>query len=164
MVDTDTTQTAAPRPDGRGVTPSKCRVLFLCTGNSARSQMAEAWLRHYAGDVFDVFSAGTEPRPEVHPLAVRTMADAGVDISGQRPKSLAPFVGQDFDFVITVCDRARDTCPTFPGDPEQIHWSFDDPAAAAGTEEERYGVFRRVRDELQHRVRLFVNAQVRTGA
>jgi arsenate reductase len=89
------------------------------------------------------------------------MADAGVDISGQRPKSLTRFVGQAFDFVITVCDRARDACPTFPGDPLQIHWPFDDPAAAGGGEAERYQVFRRVRDEIQYRVRLFVNAQVR---
>ena len=139
-------------------------VLFLCTGNSARSQMAEGWLRRSARDAFDVESAGTEPRPEVHPLAVRVMADAGVDLAGQRPKPLAPFVGQHFDFVITVCDRARDACPVFPDDPEQIHWSFEDPVAAEGTEAERYAVFRRTRDAIRHRVRLFVNARVRPGA
>jgi arsenate reductase len=146
---------------GVAETSPKRRVLFLCTGNSARSQMAEGWLRRYAGDAFDVFSAGTEPREAVHPLALRVMADAGVDLAGQRPKALAPFVGQHFDFVITVCDRARDACPVFPDDPVQIHWSFEDPAAAEGTEEERYAVFRRIRDAIQHRVRLFVNAQVR---
>jgi len=135
-------------------------VLFLCTGNSARSQMAEGWLRHDAAGAFDVESAGTAPRPAVHPLAVRVMADAGVDLAGQRPKSLVPFVGQHFDFVITVCDRARDACPTFPDDPVQIHWTFADPAAA-GTEAERAEVFRRIRDAIQYRVRLFVNAQIR---
>jgi arsenate reductase len=155
------TQTRTPGPPPEAEAAPKRRVLFLCTGNSARSQMAEAWLRRSAGDAFDVESAGTAPRPEVHPLAVRVMAHAGVDLAGQRPKPLAPFVGQRFDFVITVCDRARDACPVFPDDPEQIHWSFEDPAAAEGTEEERYAVFRRTRDAIQHRVRLFVNAQGR---
>ncbi len=159
---TQASSTVSPAADPAA--PTTRRVLFLCTGNSARSQMAEGFLRARAGDHFDVFSAGTEPRDAVHPLAVRAMADARIDISGQRPKHLDQFVGQDFDFVITVCDRARDACPTFPPDPEQIHWSFDDPAAASGTEEEQYQVFRRVRDALQHRVRLFLNAQVRTGA
>jgi arsenate reductase len=143
---------------------TKRRVLFLCTGNAARSQMAEGLLRARAGDHFDVFSAGTEPRATVHPLAVQAMAAVGVDISEQRPKHLQPFIGQDFDFVITVCDRARDACPTFPGDPQQIHWSFDDPAAVPGTEDERSLVFRRVRDEILHRIRFFINTQVRPGA
>ena len=154
------TADVAPASDAAGA-PPKRRVLFLCTGNSARSQMAEAWLRRSAGNAFAVESAGTEPRPAVHPLAVRVMVDAGVDLAGQRPKSLVPFVGQRFDFVITVCDRARDASPTFPGDPEQIHWSFEDPAAAEGTQAERSAVFRRIRDAIQHRVRFFVNAQVR---
>jgi arsenate reductase len=152
----------APAPEAAGPPPRR-RVIFLCTGNSARSQMAEGWLRRYAGEAFDVVSAGTLPRDAVHPLAVRVMADAGVDISGQRPEALASFVGQRFDFVITVCDRARDVCPTFPDDPDQIHWSFADPAAAGGTEAERYQVFRQIRDAIQYRVRLFVNAQVRPG-
>src|SRR5918993_1860638 len=102
------TRTAAPAPTPSAPgAPPKRRVLFLCTGTSARSQMAEGWLRPSAAEAFDVESAGTEPRPAVHPLAVRVMADAGVDLSGQRPKPLAPFVGQHFDVVITVCDRAR---------------------------------------------------------
>jgi thioredoxin type arsenate reductase len=159
------TRTAAPAPGPAAPAAApKRRVLLLCTHNSARSQMAEGWLRHYAAGAFDVVSAGTEPRPAVHPLAVRVMADAGVDLAGQRPKSLAPFVGQRFDFVITVCDRARDACPTFPDDPVKIHWTFADPAAAEGTEAERTEVFRRTRDAIQHRVRLFVNVQVRPGA
>ena len=141
--------------------PTKRRVLFLCTGNAARSQMAEGLLRARADDHFDAFSAGTAPRDAVHPLALRAMADGGIDIAGQCPKPLDQFLGQDFDFVITVCDRARDACPTFPGDPKQIHWAFEDPAAATGTEAERYRIFRRVRDAILHRVRLFVNAQVR---
>jgi arsenate reductase len=149
------------RPAGAG--SERGRVLFLHTGNSARSQMAEGFLRAQAGEHFEVFSAGTAPRSEVHPLAVRVMAEAGVDIAAQAPKHLSQYVGQDFAFVITVCDRAREACPTFPGDPIQIHWSFDDPAAAVGTEEERHRVFRRVRDEIHNRIRLFVNAQVKAG-
>jgi arsenate reductase (thioredoxin) len=140
---------------------TKRRVLFLCTGNSARSPMAEGWLRQLAGDDFDGFSAGTEPKAAVHPLAVKVMAEQDVDIAHQRPKSLRSFVGQPWDFIITVCDRARESCPVFPGDHQQIHWSFDDPAAATGTELERARVFRRVRDEILQRVRLFVTAQTR---
>lgn len=142
---------------------SKRRVLFLCTANSARSQMAEAWLRHLAGDHFEVYSAGTlpGPSPAVHPLAVAAMAECGVDLSAQQPKHLDAFVGQPWDFVITVCDRANESCPVFPGDHERIHWSFDDPAAADGTEEARWRAFRRVRDEILTRLRLFVSAQTR---
>src|SRR5688572_30714200 len=131
------------------------RVLFLCTGNSARSQMAEGWLRHLAGESFEVHSAGTEPKGEVHPLAVTAMAHAGIDIAGQRPKRLEQFVGARWDFVITVCDAARESCPVFPGDHERIHWSFDDPAAATGDEAERERMFRRVRDEIHRRIQLF---------
>lgn len=138
----------------------KRRVLFLCTGNSARSQMAEAWLRRVAGDHFEVASAGTEPRDEVHPLAVRAMAEARADITAQRPKDLARFVGEPWDFVITLCDRAKENCPTFPW-AEQMHWSFLDPAAVEGSEAERLTVFSRVRDEILTRVRLFAAAQTR---
>jgi arsenate reductase (thioredoxin) len=135
---------------------AKQRVLFLCTGNSARSQMAEGWLRRLAGDDFDVFSAGTEPKEAVHPLAVLVMAEKDVEIAQQRPKSLQQYIGQPWDFIITVCDRANETCPIFPGDHERIHWSFEDPAAATGSELERRAVFRRVRDEILRRLRLFV--------
>jgi arsenate reductase (thioredoxin) len=137
---------------------SEKRVLFLCTGNSARSQMAEALLRHLAGDAVDVASAGIEPKG-LHPLAVKAMSDIGIDISRQRSKGLDAVLGQTWDFVITVCDSASESCPIFPGDTERVHWSFEDPAAAEGSEEERLRGFRRVRDELLGRLRLFVLAQ-----
>jgi arsenate reductase (thioredoxin) len=142
----------------------KRRVLFLCTGNSARSQMAEGLLRHLGGGHFESLSAGTAPKKEVHPLAVRAMAELGIDIGAQRPKDLARYLSEKFDFIITVCDRARDACPVFPGDHEQIHWSFEDPAATTGTEDERLQTFRRIRSEIQQRVRLFVGAQTGTRA
>ncbi len=129
----------------------KRRVLFLCTHNSARSQMAEALLRHHGGDRVEVFSAGTEPG-RVHPLAVRAMAESGIDISDARSKSLDQFTGQDFDYVITVCDAANESCPVFPGDPTRIHWSFEDPSAATGTEEDRYQKFREIRNLLNMRL------------
>jgi arsenate reductase len=125
--------------------------------------MAEGWLRHLAGDVFVVESAGTEPRDRVHPLAIQVMAEAGVDISGAYPKMLDRFIGQPWDFVITVCDNANESCPVFPGPNERIHWSFSDPAAAEGSEEERLTVFRRVRDEILTRLRLFASAQARAS-
>jgi arsenate reductase (thioredoxin) len=134
------------------------RVLVLCTGNSARSQMAEGLLRHDAGDQFEVFSAGVEPT-EVRPLAIAAMEEAGIDISGQRSKSVDEFAGQEFDYVITVCDNANQQCPMFPGKTERIHWSIEDPAAALGDEEERPNVFRRVRDELRQRLRAFVASE-----
>lgn len=131
------------------------RVLFLCTGNSARSQMAEALLRRHGGSGFEVASAGTSPRG-VHPLTVRALAEVGVDASGARSKSIAEFLGQEFDWVVTVCDRARDACPTFPGPGGREHWGLDDPADAGGTEEEQLALFRRVRDEIDMRVQEFV--------
>lgn len=135
------------------MTESKPRVLFLCTHNAARSQMAEGIMRHLSRGAVDVYSAGTEPS-HVHPLAVdavRRLLD--IDISGQRSKHLNEFVGQHFDYVITVCDRAREACPVFPGDPERIHWSFDDPAAVPGSEDDRYRAFRKVATELATRIR-----------
>jgi arsenate reductase (thioredoxin) len=134
------------------------RVLFLCTGNSCRSQMAEGWLRKLGGEQFEVFSAGAKPAGYVHPLAIRVMREAGVDIARQRSKSLDEFAGQPFDFVITVCDNAREACPHFPGAARQSHWRFDDPARATGTDEEKALFFRRVRDEILDRVREFVAA------
>jgi ArsR family transcriptional regulator, arsenate/arsenite/antimonite-responsive transcriptional repressor / arsenate reductase (thioredoxin) len=111
----------------------RMRVLFLCTHNSARSQMAEALLRELGKGEVEVFSAGSEPAT-VHPLAIQTLAQRGIDLSGHRSKDLTEFVDQSFDYIITVCDRVRESCPVFPGDPEQIHWSFEDPAAVAGAE------------------------------
>lgn len=128
------------------------RVLFLCTHNSARSQMAEGMLRAWGDDRFDAFSAGTQAT-EVRPLAIRAMDELRIDISGQRSKTLAAYEGEHFDLVITVCDDAREACPYFPGASRQIHWSFKDPAAAGGSEEERLAVFRKVRDQIAERIR-----------
>jgi len=127
---------------------SKSRVLFVCTNNSARSQMAEGLLLHLHGDRYEVFSAGTMPT-EVNPLAIRAMAERGVDISGQRSKSLNELRGAEFDLVVTVCDRAKEVCPFFPGGGKRAHQSFPDPAAATGTEEDRLSAFRDVRDAIE---------------
>ena len=134
----------------------KKTVLFLCTGNSCRSQMAEGFLRHFAGDRFDVASAGTRPAA-LNPGAVDAMREVGVDIAQHRSKSVDEFAGQRFDHVITVCDRARESCPIFPGATRLDHWSFDDPAEATGTSEERMAVFRRVRDEIAARIQRFLD-------
>jgi len=134
---------------------AKRRVLFLCVHNSARSQMAEGLLRARAGDSFDVHSAGNAATA-VRPLAVRAMAELGIDIGGQRSKSVDEYAGQRFDYAITVCDDAKEACPYFPGAATQIHWRFDDPAAATGSEEERLAVFRRVRDEISEQIEGFV--------
>lgn len=130
------------------------RILILCTGNSARSQMAEGILRHESQGDYEVFSAGTHPG-SVRPEAVAVMKEIGIDISGHRSKSVEEFSGQSFDYVITVCSKANEQCPSFPGDPERFAWDFDDPAAVDGDEEKRLRAFRRVRDELLHRLRLF---------
>lgn len=132
----------------------KKRVLFLCTHNSARSQMAEGLLRWMAGNQFEVFSAGTE-ETRVHPLAIEAMREIGIDIAGQRSKTLDTYNGQQFDYVITVCDRANETCPVFPSDTQRIHWSFDDPSVATGTDDQRLRAFRNVREGIQHRLRMF---------
>jgi thioredoxin type arsenate reductase len=130
----------------------RVRVLFLCTHNSARSQMAEAILRHLGGDKVEVHSAGTVAT-RVHPLAIAAMAEKDIDISGQRSKHLDEFSGQEFDYVVTVCDNARESCPVFPGAPEKIHWSIADPAAVEGDEATRSRAFRIASDELMTRIR-----------
>ena len=124
------------------------RVLILCTGNSARSQMAEGLLRHDGGAAFEVASAGTKPS-HVRPEAIAAMHEIGIDISGHRSKSVDEFAGQAFDYVITVCDNAKESCPVFPATTKLIHWSLEDPAAVQGSEEERLAEFRRVRDQLR---------------
>ena len=134
---------------------TKKRVLFLCTGNSARSQMAEGILRHLAGDRFEVFSAGTHPK-SIHPKSVQMMNEIGIDISGQSSKDVSKFAGQQFDYVITACDRAKQNCPIFPA-AKPIHWGFDDPAEATA-EPQQTIVFRSVREELFARIRLFLTA------
>ena len=136
------------------------RVLFVCTGNSARSQMAEALLRRDGGGRFDVSSAGTEPRG-VHPLTIRVLQRIGIDTSALRSKSVTEFVGQPFDYVITVCDRARESCPYFPGGGDALHWGFDDPAEATGSEAEQLAVFERVFGEISMRIKAFLPAAVR---
>ncbi|MDV7391299.1 arsenate reductase ArsC, partial [Arthrospira platensis SPKY1] len=127
------------------------RVLFLCTHNSARSQLAEGILRARAGDLAEVFSAGSRPG-QVHPLATRAAAALNIDISGQRARHMDEFAGQRFDYVITVCDQVREVCPVFPNDPEQIHWSFADPAAVQGSEADQYLAFLRTARELSTRI------------
>ena len=130
------------------------RVLILCTGNSARSQMAEGLLRHDAGDRFEVASAGTRPGA-VRPEAVSVMREIGIDISAQRSKHVDEFRQVQFDYVLTVCDNARESCPLLPGPGTRLHQAFDDPAAVQGTEPERLAVFRRVRDEIREFLRTF---------
>ena len=139
------------------------RVLFVCTGNSARSVMAEALLRQQGGDAFEVYSAGTEPKG-INPLTLRVLADAGIDASWARSKSVDEFLGQSFDYVVTVCDQARQTCPVFPGVHESLHWGYEDPAAAEGTEAERLAVFRRVFIQLGERIRQFATVTRRQPA
>jgi arsenate reductase len=135
----------------------KQRVLILCTGNSARSQMAEGLLRHEAGDRFEVFSAGVEPS-HVRPLAIEAMRELGIEISAQRSKSVDVFANQEFDYVITVCDNANQNCPIFPGKTQRIHWSFEDPAAASGDEASQLNVFRRVRDQIREKLKVFTGS------
>ena len=136
----------------------KKRVLILCTGNSARSQMAEGLLRHDAGERFDVESAGTKPGI-VRPEAIAAMKELGIDISGHRSKHVDEFEGQKFDYVITVCDNAKESCPVFFGAAKRLHQSFDDPAALNGSEEERLVLFRRVRGELRAYLADFAKAR-----
>ena len=138
------------------------RVLFVCTGNSARSIIAEALLRRHGGDRFEVFSAGTEPRG-VNPLTLRVLHEAGIDASTARSKSVSEFLGQPFDYVVTVCDQARQACPVFPGSHESLHWGYEDPAAATGTDEERLVVFRRVFTALGERVQQFADIATRAA-
>ena len=134
----------------------KKRVLVLCTGNSARSQMAEGLLRHEGGDRFEVFSAGTKPGT-VRPEATAVMNEIGIDISGHRSKSVDEFIGQPLNFLITVCDNAKETCPVFPGDVKRLHWPFDDPSAVEGSDEVRKAAFRRIRDRIHGRIMVFLD-------
>lgn len=135
----------------------KKRVLFLCTGNSARSQMAEGLLRHFGGERFEAFSAGTHPKG-LHPRSIEAMEELGIDISHQTSKDVSIYANDHFDYVITVCDRAKQRCPIFPG-AEPIHWGFDDPAEAPSNRQ--IETFRRVRDEIQQRLRLFLLANTK---
>jgi thioredoxin type arsenate reductase len=140
-----------------GVPENLKRVLILCTGNSARSQMSEGWLRHFGSGKLEVFSAGTRPC-FVHPLAIQAMSEAGIDITSHRSKSVNEFVDEEFDYVITVCDNAREECPYLPGAHVMIHKPFEDPSFAEGTPDERLDAFRRVRDVIRDEMKEFANA------
>jgi arsenate reductase len=133
----------------------KTKVLFVCTENSSRSQMAEGFLRHLGGDRFDVFSAGAQPTG-LNPAAVEVMKELGIDISGQHAKDVAEFLGQSFQYVVRVCDKVREKCPVLPGAIWYLDWSFEDPAAAPGTAAEKSAVFRRVRDQIEEKTKEFV--------
>ena len=130
-------------------------MIFVCTHNSARSQMAEGMLRAWAGDRFEVFSAGTEAT-RVRPEAIAVMDEIGIDIAGQTSKTLEPFLSQSFNWLVTVCDQAKEACPTLPGVRQQAHWSVEDPSAVTGDEAERLAAFRAARNDLEGRIRTFL--------
>jgi arsenate reductase (thioredoxin) len=133
----------------------KKRILIVCTGNSARSQMAEGLMRHEGAGRVEAYSAGTKPT-HVRPEAIAALGEIGIDISGHRSKNVDEFLGAEWDYVITVCDNARETCPVLPGAARRLHWPFEDPAAVEGPEEVRLAEFRRVRDQIRDRIRLFL--------
>jgi protein-tyrosine-phosphatase/DNA-binding transcriptional ArsR family regulator len=143
-----------PRDHERTATSVVTRVLFLCTGNSARSQMAEALLQHLAPNA-SVLSAGSRPKP-LHPNAVRVMSERGIDIAGRRTKHMSEFIDRPFDHVITLCDRVREVCPEFPGHPEAVHWSMADPATEGSSDSETYPAFQRTAVELETRIRFLL--------
>jgi protein-tyrosine-phosphatase len=145
------------RQPARPPAQSPVRVLFLCTGNSARSQMAEAVLKRQSGSQIEAASAGSHPK-ELHPNAVRVMRERGMDISGARSKHLSEFVEQRFDYVISLCDRVREVCPDFPGPPAMVHWSMPDPAAEAAADQDSYPAFVRTADELSTRIQFLLYA------
>jgi arsenate reductase (thioredoxin) len=139
---------------------NKIKVLFLCTGNSARSQMGEAFLRSYAGDRYQAYSAGIEPK-EIHPLTKKVMAEIGIDISSQYPKSLKDYMGKiHFGYLITVCSDADERCPSvFPGMGQRLHWDLEDPAKFKGSDEETLNKFREIRDQIELRVQSWIESQ-----
>jgi len=149
--------------EGEQAATNPIRVLFVCTGNSARSIMAEVLTRKHGSTAFEVYSAGTEPRG-INPLTVRALQEAGLPTDGLSSKSVQEFLGQRFDYVITVCDQARQSCPVFPGSHQSLHWGYEDPAEATGTDEERLQVFRSVLTQLGLRINEFVVIAKRAGA
>lgn len=164
LLDLESTIAAAGRATGkeRPMPADPIRVLFVCTHNSARSQIAEALLKRYGGDDFEVHSAGTEVT-RVNPFALRVIEDAGIDWSGGRSKAITEFLDQQFDYVITVCDRARATCPVFPGSSNSLHWGLDDPSEVEGTDEYKLAAFRRTATEVSARLRPFIEIALRTA-
>lgn len=151
----ETTEAAANTQPGKA-SPPPLRVLFLCTHNSARSQMAEALLRHLSHGSISAYSAGSDPAEQVHPFAVSIMEQLGIDMSQAYPKHFGAFRSQHFDAIVTVCDRVREVCPVFPDDPKRIHWSFPDPALVEGSEEIRYRAFEQTSLQLATRIRLLI--------
>jgi len=147
---------APPAADGNARPGRRVRVLFLCTGNSTRSQIAEALMTHLAGDEIEAHSAGSHPKT-VHPNAVEVMRERGIDISANQSKHLGRFARRRFDYVITLCDRVREVCPEFPGDPERIHWSIADPALEGDSDDESYPAFERTAAEIEDRVRFLLH-------
>ena len=147
--------TPETQPQAETASASPVRVLFLCTHNSARSQMAEGLLRKLGGNLVEAFSAGSEPTA-MHPLAIKVMAGVGIDLHQQRVKHLSEFSGQDFDYIVTVCDQVREVCPVFPGDPQKIHWSFLDPAAIEGDIQKQEKGFKETANQLTTRINYFL--------
>lgn len=162
LIDLEQTIAAAGRARRKEPVPDPIRVLFVCTHNSARSQIAEALLQRYGGADFEVHSAGTEAT-QVNPFAVRVLADAGIDWSGARSKVITEFLDQRFDYVITVCDRARETCPVFPGSTNTLHWGLDDPSEVQGTDEQKLVAFHRTEQEVAGRLRPFIEIALRAA-
>jgi arsenate reductase len=162
LIDLEMTIAAAGRARRKEPMPDPIRVLFVCTHNSARSQLAEALLGRYGGPDFEVHSAGTEAT-SVNPFAVRVLADSGIDWSEARSKVITEFLDQRFDYVITVCDRARETCPVFPGSTNTLHWGLDDPSEVDGTDDARLAAFRRTEQEVAARLRPFIEVALRAA-
>ena len=166
LIDLEATIVAAGRARGRRkerpMSEAPIRVLFVCTGNSARSQMAEAVLRRIGGADFEVFSAGVEPKG-INPNTLRVLADAGIDWSQARSKSVEEFLGQHFDYVITVCDRARQTCPVFPGTHNTLHWGLEDPAEVEGSDAQKLAAFQRTYMEVTQRIRPLIEVALRAA-
>ncbi|MEW6224704.1 MAG: MerR family transcriptional regulator [Chloroflexota bacterium] len=162
LLDLEMTVAAAGRAARKEPVVTPIRVLFVCTHNSARSQIAEALLGRYGGADFEVHSAGTEAT-RVNPYAVRVLGEQGIDWSAARSKVITEFLDQSFDYVITVCDRARETCPVFPGSTNTLHWGLDDPSAVEGTDEERLAAFRRTQLEVSTRLRPFIEVALRAA-
>jgi arsenate reductase len=162
LTDLELTIAAAGRARRPEPVPDPIRVLFVCTHNSARSQIAEALLGRYGGADFEAYSAGTEAT-RVNPLAIEVLAESGIDWSGARSKVITEFLSQHFDYVITVCDRARQTCPVFPGSINTLHWGLDDPSDVQGTDEDRLAAFRRTEQEVAARLRPFIEIALRAA-
>jgi len=139
----------------------KKKILILCTGNSCRSQMAEGFVNHFGGENFEGVSAGSHPAEAVHPIAIKVMKEEGIDLSQNQPKHLTSFLEEHIDYLVTVCDNAKESCPNFPANVTHFHWSFEDPALAEGTEEEVLNSFRKIRDQIKDKFVSFMEKELR---